>query len=108
MKHYSPDLEVFRVLGRSAAGGSQGKERVGTGDDGAGKLEDMAKTSVVIDFAGQLKRLEAVAQAYLDLSAGGDAEEAAAGLFEGLRWAEAQPSAQRLLISGTGEGCCMF
>lgn len=103
MKHYSPDLDVFRVLPQSAAGGSRDKECFGAGDgkSESEKLESLAKTSVVIDFAGHLKRLEAVAQAYVDLSERGDAAEAAAGLFEGLRWAEAQPSAQRLLISGT-------
>lgn len=61
-----------------------------------------SRTSVVIDFAGQLKELEALALAYADLSASGDAEEAATGLFEALRWAEARPLAQRLLICG---GC---
>lgn len=87
----------------SAAAGSAQDEGVDTPCAAAegGELEDMARTSVVIDFAGRLKRLEPLALAYLDLSVGGDAEEAATGLFEALRWAEAQPSAQRLLISGT-------
>lgn len=52
----------------------------------------------MIDFAGQLRGLENVAQAYADLSVNGDAEEAATGLFAALRWAEAQPSAKRLII----------
>lgn len=60
------------------------------------------RTSVVIDFAGQLKSLQSVALAYSDLSAEGDTREAAEGLFRALRWAERQSMAQRLLIAGTG------
>lgn len=59
-----------------------------------------SRSSVVIDFARQLEKSKPVAQAYLDLSVSGDAEEAAASLFAALRWAEAWPSAQRLLICG--------
>lgn len=59
---------------------------------------------MVVDFAGQLKRLQASALAYSDLSVKGDAEEAAEGLFRALRWAEGQPLAQRLLIAGA----CQF
>lgn len=62
------------------------------------------RTSVVIDFAGQLKSLEAVALAYSDISVTGDVEEAAKGLFRALRWAEGRPSAQRLLIVGAYNG----
>lgn len=58
------------------------------------------RTSVVIDFSGQLKGLEASALAYSDLSVEGKTDEAAKGLFRALRWAETQPSAQRLLIAG--------
>lgn len=61
---------------------------------------DAHRTSVVIDFAGQLQGLQASSLAYSDLSAAGNAEEAAEGLFRALRWAERQPSAQRLLIAG--------
>lgn len=62
------------------------------------------RTSVVVDFAGQLKGLKACAMAYSDLSVEGSAEEAAEGLFRALRWAERQPSAHRLLIAGTCRG----
>lgn len=62
----------------------------------------------MIDFAGQLKGLEAVALAYLDLSVNGDVEGAATGLFRALRWAEGQPSAQRLLIVGAYNSFGLF
>ena len=58
------------------------------------------RKSVVIDFGGRLKSLESMALAYSDLSTQGDAGEAAEGLFGALRWAEGQPTAQRLLIAG--------
>lgn len=58
------------------------------------------RTSVVVDFSGQLKGLEASALAYSDLSVEGNTDEAAEGLFRALRWAETRPSAQRLLIAG--------
>ena len=61
------------------------------------------RTSVIIDFSGQLKGLEGSAVAYSDLSVEGDTDEAAEGLFRALRWADTQPSAQRLLIAGM---CC--
>eukprot|EP00903_Cladosiphon_okamuranus_P008573 g8224.t1 len=96
LRHYSPDLEVFRVLG--ATSGSTSGRMVGGGE--LMDLVDMARTSVVIDFSGQLKRLEASALAYCDLSVEGNTDEAAEGLFRALRWAETQPSAQRLLIAG--------
>lgn len=58
------------------------------------------RTSVVVDFAGQLSGLQSAALAYSDLSVLGDPQEAAEGLFRALRWAEGQPSAERLLIAG--------
>lgn len=58
------------------------------------------RTSVVVDFAGQLAGLQSAALAYSDLSVAGDPTEAAEGLFRALRWAEGQPSAERLLIAG--------
>ncbi len=61
---------------------------------------DAHRTSVVIDFAGQLKGLQPSSVAYADLSIEGNVDEAAEGLFRALRWAETQPSAQRLLIAG--------
>lgn len=102
LKHYSPDLDVFRVMRRSIPA-TAARHGEAVDDLNGGKLAEMAKTSAVIDFAGQLKALEPLALAYLDLSRRGDAAEAAAGLFEGLRWAEGQASAERLLISGVYE-----
>ncbi|CAM9334401.1 unnamed protein product [Ectocarpus sp. 4 AP-2014] len=96
LRHYSPDLEVFRVLG--ATPGSTSGRMVGGGE--LADLASMARTSVVVDFAGQMKGLQASAVAYSDLSIEGSADEAAKGLFRALRWAERQPSAQRLLIAG--------
>lgn len=58
------------------------------------------RTSVVIDFSGQLKQLEEYALTYADLSVEGNTDKAAEGLFRALRWAETRPSAQRLLIAG--------
>ncbi|CAM9163862.1 unnamed protein product, partial [Hapterophycus canaliculatus] len=97
LRHYSPDLEVFRILGFTPGSTASGRV-VGSGE--VADLLDMARTSVVVDFAGQLKGLHACALAYSDLSVEGSAGEAAEGLFRALRWAERQPSAHRLLIAG--------
>jgi hypothetical protein len=48
------------------------------------------RDAVLLDFGGQLRRFESSCCAYRDLSPTADANEAAALVFEALRWAEAQ------------------
>eukprot|EP00904_Undaria_pinnatifida_P012700 jgi/Undpi1/8560/HiC_scaffold_25.g11025.m1 len=96
LRHYSPDLEVLRVVGATK---DSTTGRLGCTGERANLL-DMARTSVVVDYAGQLLGLKSAALAYSDLSVKGDPEEAAEGLFRALRWAEGQPEAERLLIAG--------
>ena len=50
----------------------------------------------MIDFAGRLSALKDYALAYRDLSSGGDSSEAAAKVFDALRWAENVQGAERV------------
>lgn len=56
------------------------------------------KSSVIIDFNGQLKTISNMGLAYRDLSVSGCTIEAAHNLFEYLRWTETVPEAKRVLL----------
>ncbi|CAM9728132.1 unnamed protein product [Choristocarpus tenellus] len=105
LQHYSPYLETYLVvmgdMTVAATNSVQTRESTeGLAHKNDFNLPGLASTSVVIDFGGQLQALRGTALAYKDLSPGGDAKEAAVGLFRSLRWAEAHASAERLLILG--------
>jgi hypothetical protein len=96
LTHYAPDLATFLVA-RLAAGAAGAA---------AATLDDGARTpcarAVVLDFGGLLRPLAAPPSsvlAYRDLSPAGDAAEAAAALFAALRWAEALPGADAVLLA---------
>jgi len=93
LTHYAPDLATFLVA------------RV-AGAAGAAALDDAARTpcarAAVLDFGGLLRPLAAppaAVLAYRDLSPAGDPAEAAAALFAALRWAEALPGADAVLLA---------
>ena len=73
IKHYAPDRPTYLLSPSLAL---------------EGWAAAVARRAVVLDVGGRLGGLEGVAAFYRDLSRKGDAREAAAGLFEGLRWAE--------------------
>eukprot|EP00624_Nannochloropsis_granulata_P001115 evm.model.NODE_15034_length_10610_cov_53.885864.2 len=73
IKHYAPDRPTYLLSPSRAL---------------EGWAADVAKRAVVLDVGGRLGGLEGAAVFYRDLSRKGDAREAAARLFEGLRWAE--------------------
>lgn len=73
IKHYAPDRPTYLLSPSLAL---------------EGWAAAVAKRAVVLDVGGRLGGLEGGAAFYRDLSRKGDAREAAAGLFEGLRWAE--------------------
>lgn len=83
LKHYAPDVETRLVLGGSklAAATVPG---VNTGAAFATPLE----SCVVVDFHGSLAWARGQVLAYRELSNTGDVREAAAGLFDALRWSE--------------------
>jgi len=86
IRHYSPDV-VSYMIAHSRYG--QGMEL------GEGETSFLSQ-AVVIDFAGRLGALKDFALAYRDLSAGGDSSEAAAAVFDALRWAEGVRGAERV------------
>jgi L-threonylcarbamoyladenylate synthase len=80
--HYAPRLKAHLV---SVA------ENVDDSNSTAFGCEQLSKT-IVIDFAGMLKKLDGVCGFYRDLSVAGSAHEAAQLLFSALRWAEERAS----------------
>ncbi|KAM3571485.1 hypothetical protein VYU27_006492 [Nannochloropsis oceanica] len=82
IKHYAPDRPTYLLSPSRAL---------------EGWAAAVAKQAVVLDVGGRLGGLEGVAVFYRDLSRKGDPREAAARLFEGLRWAE---SAERKGVKG--------
>lgn len=95
--HYAPDIPCFilRGIGDSAAPADA------TADHRVFDLSlaDMQNKVVLVDFNGQYANWQSRVFAYRDLSATGDASEAARGLFDTLRWAEQVAGAQYVLIA---------
>jgi hypothetical protein len=75
IRHYAPDAPTFLLA---------------QGDSRAEWAARLARTAVVLDVGGRLAALKGKCRAYRDLGSGGDVRAAAAELFDGLRWAEAQ------------------
>ena len=87
VKHYSPNVPCFMIsLEKQQSTSVSDEER-----------ETLAK-SVVIDYAGKLSHYKQYALAYRDLSPSGDAQRAAANVFETLRWTETVEGAIRVFV----------
>ena len=84
LTHYAPDLPSFLV--RSSDPEQEAASAVAAA--AAGTRLFSVSTAVVLDFGGRLASLESRCLAYRDLSSEADAAEAAAGVFDALRWAE--------------------
>ena len=76
LTHYAPDLPSFLLAAADAPTPAAAAPSYAVG------------AAVVLDYGARLAHLEGVARAYRDLSPSGDACEAAAAVFEALRWAE--------------------
>ncbi|KAJ1444862.1 DHBP synthase RibB-like alpha/beta domain-containing protein [Pelagophyceae sp. CCMP2097] len=85
LTHYAPRLPCYLA-------------RVGECGAAGGAAPDRAE-SVVLDFGGRLAPLRSGAVAYRDLSPLADATQAANGLFDALRWAEAVSGATAVLVA---------
>ena len=116
--HYSPDVPCFIALSASCGDWQvdlstssinvvSSPSETGVGSKLVG-LQAFRETFVVIDFGGSLNYLQGRALGYRDLSVGAEAAEAAACLFDTLRWAEGVPGAAAIVISAIpaveGEG----
>jgi len=93
IRHYSPNVKSFLLsidrfnqLKQEATPCLNSRE------------EDILKSSVVVDFAGQLRSLETKSLSYKDLSLSGDSKEAASKLFETLHWAEEVEGVKRIFF----------
>eukprot|EP00753_Platysulcus_tardus_P015556 PLAT5079.1.p1 GENE.PLAT5079.1~~PLAT5079.1.p1 ORF type:complete len:418 (+),score=122.10 PLAT5079.1:152-1255(+) len=73
-------------------------------DEGVTAHETPIEETVVVDFAGQMAPLAALAAAYRDLSAEGDVMQAAKQLFATLRWAETVEGASHCALVDMSAG----
>ncbi|KAL9185451.1 hypothetical protein ACHAXT_003228 [Thalassiosira profunda] len=89
VKHYSPNVPCFMV---GASRQSQTEERLPDDE------RDILSQSVIIDFGGRLAHYRQHALAYRDLSPDANASDAAAGVFETLRWSETIEGAVRVFV----------
>jgi tRNA threonylcarbamoyl adenosine modification protein (Sua5/YciO/YrdC/YwlC family) len=89
VKHYSPHVPCFMIsLDRQRSSSVQLLDE---------ETAILAK-SVIIDYAGKLSHYKQYALAYRDLSSSGDAKQAAANVFETLRWTESVEGAIRVFV----------
>jgi len=103
LKHYAPDVPTFQV--RACPENQAPREGVAA-DLPSHRLPGLDRC-VVIDFHGRLRRsLQGDTQhqpcpplGYRDLSSTGKVDEAAAALFDALRWSESVHGAQAVLIA---------
>jgi len=103
--HYAPDVpaSIAHLIPRS----SYRTNSSSSIEDRAKKrhsisLQDDEKEygkTVVVDCGGTLSCLEKFALAYRDISPSGNMSEAANAIFGALRWAEAVPNAERVLLA---------
>jgi len=89
IRHYSPDVPSFMLDAKFCA---SLQSNTNDCDQHASELS----SAVLLDFGAQLAPLKAFALAYRDLSTSANATEAAANVFEALRWAESVPNASRV------------
>ena len=86
LTHYAPDLPSFLLSADDLPAVTAASASASASAPAA-----LALTSaVVLDYGGRLRHLQSAVLAYRDLSPRGDAAEAAAAVFEALRWSEAQ------------------
>eukprot|EP00804_Cyclotella_cryptica_P024096 CCRYP_007321-RA/>CCRYP_007321-RA protein AED:0.14 eAED:0.14 QI:0/-1/0/1/-1/1/1/0/443 len=95
VKHYSPHVPCFMVsLARQQSSSDQLSNE---------EMKTLSR-SVIIDYAAKLSHYQQYALAYRDLSPSGDAQRAAALVFETLRWSESVPDATRVFVPDMSGG----
>lgn len=87
VRHYSPDVPSYLLSAKAVA----------SFDSSSSEKSSLA-AAVVLDLGGRLRALSTRCAAYRDLSETGNSAEAAALVFECLRWAEAVPNAERVYL----------
>ena len=86
LTHYAPDLPSFLVNAAASTDASPEPANVAQ----ANARSYSIRAAVVLDYGARLGHLRDSCVAYRDLSPRADASEAAADVFEALRWAEQQ------------------
>lgn len=89
VKHYSPHVPCFML--------SLHKQQ-STSAELSNEEKEILVKSAIIDYAGRLSQYKKYALAYRDLSPSGDAQVAAANVFETLRWTESVEGAIRVFV----------
>jgi len=89
IRHYSPNVLSYMIS--HARFTSNGNDMNLSSEE-----VQLISKSVVIDYNGKLKCLKNKALDYRDLSISGDSKEAAASVFEMLRWSECVVGAERV------------
>jgi tRNA threonylcarbamoyl adenosine modification protein (Sua5/YciO/YrdC/YwlC family) len=102
--HYAPDIPCFILRGIQLDVSNDTTDVPQAGSAQEQRIFDLSRQEmqekvVLIDFGGQYQDWKSKVHAYRDLSASGDAGEAAKGLFDILRWSEQVEGAQYVLIS---------
>ena len=107
--HYAPDVpaSIAHLVPRSGSLVSSSKEeeeedrpkkRASLSQDKDEDKKEYGKT-VVVDCGGVLSCLRPHALAYRDISVSGNMSESANAIFGALRWSEAVPNAERVLLA---------
>ena len=89
VKHYSPNVPCYMI--------SLDRQQSASEELSNDEKETLSK-SVIVDYAGKMLRYKSYALAYRDLSPSGDAQRAAANVFETLRWTECVEGAVRVFV----------
>ena len=103
--HYAPDVPCFII--KSLATVTDTEPSSSSRPSSQPLALDWAQLRdgvVLIDYGGKFSSLASKVLAYRDLSSSGDSQEAARALFDTLRWSEAIPGAQRVLVAPVETG----
>ena len=94
LTHYAPDLPSFLLAASAPPPTSRPARSPSASRRGSAQrpLSFPISSAIVLDYGARLAHLQSTVHAYRDLSPAADACEAAAGVFEALRWAEGHAS----------------
>jgi L-threonylcarbamoyladenylate synthase len=100
IRHYSPDVLSYMISSSRTHMMDANNNNNDSSNNNASSWSEQEmewlQQAVVIDFGGRLKTAEPHALAYRDLSSLGNSDEAAARVFDTLRWAENVVGAHRV------------
>lgn len=98
--HYAPDVPCYIVETCVEASTATTDELLGEDHIALSlSVSQLQVGTVVIDYGGQLQKLQSQVLAYRDLSSSGNSAEAARNLFDALRWSEGIEGAERVLVA---------